>query len=250
MYQNESEFSKIDKDREFTVVQQAMEQIQNLIVTGHYKPGDRLPTEMELASRFGISRSSLREAIKVFNYLDILESRVAKGTFVGEQAQFSGEAISMYAVLSQKNMYEIMEFFSSILLWSSSTLAVHYERDPEAYGHCISDLDGVLSKLKTVCDLGNLPSVDSCICKLHEIIMASSGNQVLVTLTKTLHLFNSHINRTVQANLYSRNEVTYNAYSALVSAIKNNDTQRIFQIVQDILAIQKDRIAMPLPPEP
>ena len=130
MYQNESEFSKIDKDREFTVVQQAMEQIQNLIVTGHYKPGDRLPTEMELASRFGISRSSLREAIKVFNYLGILESRVAKGTFVGEQAQFSGEAISMYAVLSQKNMYEIMEFFSSILLWSSSTLAVHYERDP------------------------------------------------------------------------------------------------------------------------
>ena len=115
MYQNESEFSKIDKDREFTVVQQAMEQIQNLIVTGHYKPGDRLPTEMELASRFGISRSSLREAIKVFNYLGILESRVAKGTFVGEQAQFSGEAISMYAVLSQKNMYEIIQASEKIL---------------------------------------------------------------------------------------------------------------------------------------
>ena len=97
--------------------------------------------------------------------------------------------------------------------------------------------------------MGTYDEIGACICKLHEIIMASSGNQVLVTLTKTLHLFNSHINRTVQANLYSRNEVTYNAYSALVSAIKNNDTQRIFQIVQDILAIQKDRIAMPLPPE-
>ena len=68
--------------RQQTVVTQVMGEMRNLIASGAYVPGDRIPTEKELAERFGVGRSSIREAIKIFNYLGILSSKAALGTFV------------------------------------------------------------------------------------------------------------------------------------------------------------------------
>ena len=242
------EFNKIDKEKEYTVVQQAMEQIRNLIVAGQYKPGDRLPTEMELASRFGISRSSLREAIKLFNYLGVLESRVAKGTFICEKSNISGEAISLAAMLGEKNSYDVMEFSASIFLWCSMYLTKSYREDPDGYSQYITRLEDDLVRYKIACELGNLSGIDNCIYKIQKTITDASGNDVFIALTKTLHMFNSNINLKVQTNLYSQNEVTYNVYSALISAIKNGDTAGVGKVIQDLLAIEKNLISMPLPP--
>ena len=80
------------KIRQKTVVEQVMEQIKELIASGKYKPGDKLPTEHELAEKFGIGRSSIREAIKIFNYLGVLKSKAAKGTFLSDRGNISAEA--------------------------------------------------------------------------------------------------------------------------------------------------------------
>lgn len=242
------EFNKVDKGKEYTVVQQAMEQIQNLIVAGHYKPGDRLPTETELASRFGISRSSLREAIKLFNYLGVLESRVAKGTFVCEKNKISGEVISLFAILGQKSVYEIVEFSASVLLWCSLQLADGCQKSTAQYSKYIVSLEKEMARYKVACDLGNLASIDKCMCKIQEIIADSTENNVFITLTKSLHMFSSNINRTVQANLYSQNEVTYNVYSALIAAIESGDTVSVCRVIRDLSEIEKNRIDLPIPP--
>ncbi|MDR2740720.1 MAG: GntR family transcriptional regulator [Treponema sp.] len=65
--------------RQKTVVAQVMAQIKLLLTSGQYKPGDKIPTEQELSERFGIGRSSIREAIKIFQHLGVLESQVPKG---------------------------------------------------------------------------------------------------------------------------------------------------------------------------
>ena len=54
-----------DKIKQQTVVSQVMEQIRSLIAAGEYKPGDKIPTEKELAERFEIGRSSIREAMSL-----------------------------------------------------------------------------------------------------------------------------------------------------------------------------------------
>ena len=48
--------------------------LKSYIVNENLKPGDRLPTETELANRFGVSRLSLREATKSLEFLGILEA--------------------------------------------------------------------------------------------------------------------------------------------------------------------------------
>mgnify|MGYP001412241314 CR=1 FL=1 len=55
-------FNSQVKIKQKTIVQQVMEQIKDFVASGALKPGDRLPTEIELAKSFGVSRSSIREA--------------------------------------------------------------------------------------------------------------------------------------------------------------------------------------------
>lgn len=54
------------------------------IVDENLKPGDRLPTESDLAKQFGVSRLSLREATKSLEFLGILEARPGRGLSVGQ----------------------------------------------------------------------------------------------------------------------------------------------------------------------
>ncbi|WP_437230770.1 FadR/GntR family transcriptional regulator [Planctomicrobium sp. SH661] len=58
-------------------------QLKRFILDGDLKPGDRLPTEVELAVSFGVSRLSLREATKSLEYLGIVESKPGRGLSVG-----------------------------------------------------------------------------------------------------------------------------------------------------------------------
>ncbi|MCC5973936.1 MAG: FadR family transcriptional regulator [Rubellimicrobium sp.] len=59
-----------------------VEQIIGFIKAGRLQPGDRLPSERDLAERFGVSRPSLREAMRALSVLGVLEIRHGGGAFV------------------------------------------------------------------------------------------------------------------------------------------------------------------------
>jgi DNA-binding FadR family transcriptional regulator len=65
-----------------TVVQQIIDKITQSLIKGELKPGDRLPPEPELALQLGVSRTSLREALKTLNGLGVLISKKKGGTFI------------------------------------------------------------------------------------------------------------------------------------------------------------------------
>lgn len=58
--------------------------LKRLILTRGLRPGDPMPTEAELMEELGVSRSSIREAVRTLVALDILEVRHGTGTFVGQ----------------------------------------------------------------------------------------------------------------------------------------------------------------------
>lgn len=65
---------------------EAIAKIKSMIVSGEVKPGDRLPVEKILAQRLGLSRNSLREAIRALTVLRVLETRQGAGTYVSSLA--------------------------------------------------------------------------------------------------------------------------------------------------------------------
>lgn len=62
------------------------DRIKDFILSEGLKPGDVLPTEAELCEYLGVSRSSVREAIRTLAALDIIEVRHGHGTFVGKMS--------------------------------------------------------------------------------------------------------------------------------------------------------------------
>ncbi|MEU0596862.1 FadR/GntR family transcriptional regulator [Streptomyces sp. NPDC006393] len=68
--------------RKGTVTQRAIERIKEMIADGLLEPGQRLPTERDLAAQLGISRSSMREAIRALTVLGVLEARHGSGIYV------------------------------------------------------------------------------------------------------------------------------------------------------------------------
>lgn len=76
--------------RRLTLCEEIAEQVRTLLRKGQLAPGDRLPPERELARLLGVSRNSLREAIRSLVEQDVLVSRRGDGTYVaaGNQAAF------------------------------------------------------------------------------------------------------------------------------------------------------------------
>lgn len=60
----------------------AVERVRSLIISGGLAPGQRLPAEAELSVDLGVSRSSLREAVRVLVTAGVLDVRRGDGTYV------------------------------------------------------------------------------------------------------------------------------------------------------------------------
>jgi GntR family transcriptional repressor for pyruvate dehydrogenase complex len=70
--------------RKTKVYEEVASRIQRLILEGRLKPGDYLPPERELAEVFGVSRTSIRDAIRVLELLGLVEPRHGEGTVIKE----------------------------------------------------------------------------------------------------------------------------------------------------------------------
>src|SRR5438876_4864962 len=62
--------------------EQIVQQIEESILKGVLKPGDQLPAERELAQRFGVSRTAVREAVKALREKGLVEAYSGRGTFI------------------------------------------------------------------------------------------------------------------------------------------------------------------------
>lgn len=92
----EQSYGTVQYDR---LCEQVARQIQEMIVSGALEEGNRLPPERELAEKFGVSRTAIREAIKVLSARGLIEVVPGRGSFV---SSLNAEAVSHYMQLLVK----------------------------------------------------------------------------------------------------------------------------------------------------
>ncbi|WP_121746042.1 FadR/GntR family transcriptional regulator [Streptomyces sp. E2N166] len=157
------------------VTDEAIEKIKGMIVSGALRPGDRLPRESELAAGLGLSRNSLREAVRALSLIRILDVRQGDGTYVSSlDPQLLLEAIGFVVDFHRDDT--VLEF-----------LAVRRILEPAATAMAASRItDRVLDELEGGLDaLGGEPSVEAlvaCDLEFHRGIVGASGNSVLCSL--------------------------------------------------------------------
>ena len=156
-----------------------IETLIHMIVPARLQPGDRLPREADLATSLGLSRSSLREAVRALSLVRILDVRQGDGTYVSSLA-----ADSLLDALSF-----IVEFHhdASVL----ELLEVRRILEPAASARAATLIDDAsLAELEQIL---NRSTPDSAVEELvrndvefHKAIAAASGNSVLASLIESL----------------------------------------------------------------
>lgn len=98
-----------------SVASLVIKQITDAIINGELKPGDKLPTELELSSSLGVGRNGIREAIKVLEFMGVVEIQHAEGTFVSSGFNVNLFNPLLYGILlksgSNTDMYNYRESF-------------------------------------------------------------------------------------------------------------------------------------------
>ena len=97
-------------------------------------PGDKIPTEAELAESMGVGRNSIREAVKILVYLGVLEIRRAEGTFVCDGFSESMIDPMIYGIIldkedSYENLMELREMMEVGILQLALTQVTQKELD-------------------------------------------------------------------------------------------------------------------------
>jgi len=162
-----------------TLTDSAIVKLKQMIVSGELSPGERLPREADLAERLGLSRNSLREAVKGLSLVGVLDVRQGDGTYV---ASLDSEMLigRMAFVVDFHRDDEVLDFLQvrRILEPAASALASLRLTDAE-----IDALDRHLDQL------GPAPSVDELVTsdlEFHRMIVAGSQNPVLISLLDSL----------------------------------------------------------------
>jgi GntR family transcriptional repressor for pyruvate dehydrogenase complex len=157
------------------VTDEAIEKIKEMIVSGALRPGDRLPKESELAAELGLSRNSLREAVRALSLIRILDVRQGDGTYVTSlDPQLLLEAMSFVVDFHRDDT--VLEFLAVRRILEPAATAMAATRIGEAeLGRLTAQLDA----------LGPQPSVEELVAsdlEFHRGIVQGSGNSVLCSL--------------------------------------------------------------------
>lgn len=172
-----------------TIVGQVMGRIKELIASGRYKPGDRLPTEQELATMFGVGRSSIREAIKVFQHLGVVDSKAAKGTFVQERANISLEAITWALLLGNDDIRDIYELREAIEWISFRRVADRLRREHPSGEETLRRLKLVVKDMYLAAEEDDREHMAKADYLFHQTIIEGGENRLFLDVYHTLQAF-------------------------------------------------------------
>jgi DNA-binding FadR family transcriptional regulator len=172
-------FQAVDQRRTF---EQILLQIEEAIIDGRLKPGDRLPPERDLAQTFGVSRSSVREALRVLEKFGVIMARRGTGPDAGSIVAASAQnglesALRLHVGLLRiptKDMVEVRA-----VLEQQAALKAAERADDKMTARLHEIVDG----MRGVTAIGEFNELDT---EFHVELARVSGNALLPVLMEAL----------------------------------------------------------------
>jgi GntR family transcriptional regulator, transcriptional repressor for pyruvate dehydrogenase complex len=161
------------------VTDDAIRKIRDLIRSGGLIPGDRLPPEKELSSSLGLSRSSLREAVKALAMINVLDVRRGDGTYVTNlQPRSAMDAMSFVLELgADETVLDLLEVRRILEAAAGAKAATRITADD------LTDLRLLLSEVGSQSEVEQLVANDIA---FHRRIATIGGNEFLRDLLDTV----------------------------------------------------------------
>jgi len=157
-----------------------IEQIKGLVEVQGYRPGSRLPPERDLSEQLGVSRASLREALRTLSNIGVLETRHGSGSHVSESSTNVLKSSFEFLVLMDRptidELYEIRELIELHLVERAAQR--RSDEDVEALKETLADLKAAIADPDAMTDAD---------VRFHEIIASAARLAILARFMECLH---------------------------------------------------------------
>jgi GntR family transcriptional repressor for pyruvate dehydrogenase complex len=215
-----------------------MNLITKNIISGKLKPGDRLPTEFEIAETLNVGRNTVREAVKMLSSLGVIEIKRGSGTFIAESISPSMfDPLILSLVFEQGTSKELIEL-RLVIEMDAAELLIEKASEED-----IQQLEAVNNKLKKaaqdeVRDPHTLRDLD---LNVHYTFFDLTKNKLFSKIAKAIYrIFYASIEKTVEMNPMR----AYQNHQGYIEAIKKRDRELVKQKLQASLAIWIDYMSM------
>ncbi|GAA2818432.1 FadR/GntR family transcriptional regulator [Kribbella solani] len=157
----------------------ALAGLRQMIASGELGPGAKFPPEPELCEHLGVSRSSLREAVRSLGALGVIESRHGSGTYVSalDPAAIISRFSLSVELIPLEGLLELLEVRR--VLESHATATAAARQDPELAGR----LSEILDRLESTTDATEIQHLDA---EFHGAICTAGGNPTVTALTDVI----------------------------------------------------------------
>ncbi|MFL6873571.1 FadR/GntR family transcriptional regulator [Pseudomonas marginalis] len=206
-----------------SLVDQALEQLRWRISEGRWAIGERLPTEPELAAELGISRNTVREAMRVLAFSGLIEIRQGDGSYLRSMTDPLGamRALSHCTLEQAQETRQILEVeavgLAAVRRTEADLTALHealkasavlYHGDLEAY------ISADLLFHKRLVDAAHNPALS----ELYQYFSAIVGAQLRQTL-----------------NISPRRQAVFDLHIALLEAVEHQDPERAKSLCRQLI---------------
>ncbi|MBO8154038.1 FadR/GntR family transcriptional regulator [Thermovirga sp.] len=205
-----------------TLYELVLGEIISAIKKGHWKPGEKLPTETTLAGKLNVSRSVIREVIKALTLYGVVESKPGHGTYLSQRALINLNNSELLHTISQGSSFvELMEV-RMIIETQAAFWAAQRAKEKD-----IKKLEKILDKEKEL----QKPDTDIH-AKFHDAIVELSGNKLLLQIYNSIR---SEIS--LQRKKFAKFSVEdLKSFSAqhyeILNAIKNKNAEKARSLME------------------
>lgn len=215
-----------------SVVDKIVNRITDGIISGDFKPGEKIPTEVELSESLGVGRNSVREAIKVLVSLGVLKIKRSEGTFVTQG--FSDKMLNplLYGLIledgSSKSLVELRRIFEV------GTLQLAVQNSNE------EDLKQIKEKYQAlVLEVSN--GINDCNKVLkadidfHNALGYAAHNKLVVTINSVITKLTipSRFKTTKRMLDENMNDFIKSTHKRMLDTVENKEMSEIINVVEE-----------------
>ncbi|MFY9210180.1 MAG: FCD domain-containing protein [Aestuariivita sp.] len=196
-------------------------QIEGLILRGILRPGERLPSERELAERLGVSRPSLRDALAELQEQGLLATRASSGVYVAEVlgSAFSPALTRLFAT-HEEAVFDYLSFRRD-MEGLAAERAARMASDSD-----LKVIQVIFDKMVTAHAKRNPQDEAALDAQFHTAIIEASHNVVMLHMMRAMFdLLREGVfyNRQVMFRLRTTREALLDQHRAINTALQNRD---------------------------
>ena len=200
-------FNKLTSQRNMST--EIVSIIKDKLLDGSLKPGDKLPTEVQLVEQLGVSRTPVREAIKILESIGVIHIRRGEGTFITKDfSHFTLNPLLFSLIMHNNNVSQLIEFRQHFEVLLMNMIIINKNQDD------IKKIEEVyhsqVKRMKPNLSAEELADID---LEFHYAVLEATKNPFIIEIGKTIYeLYKPKMVNLAQPSSIDRTLKTHFAY--------------------------------------